>query len=395
MKKLALIVLTFAIVFGISSGVLVLSDTSNPGQPMYAVDRYMESLSLNVSKMMGNRAYGNLNLRLANERLSEVKFVTGKNNVTSFVFKTYAQDANGTDNEVVKQLIKDFNQNIKEVISAFNSETGDQKDIVLANEIAIKTTEFSNQLVDILADVDAEVETELVETSSILEELDDDAVEALVDDSDGENEDESENRSLSIEKVTKTILKASEKLVETKKDLEEKRNEKKIAETDAVLIASELERVGAQIEMAKVALTNGEVKDAYTNAKLAKEAISSLRDRIDSLEVRDEVSNENESESGVEVENEDESKVEDEKDEDKNDDKKGDKKTTTKDEKKEDDRTKSNSGKEDDKDRTENSGRNEPEEEEKVEVEDEKDSDEDVKGAQDSASSSLWLDLIF
>lgn len=393
MKKLALIVLTFALVFGVSTGVLVLADTSNPGQPMYVLDRYMESLSLNASKMMGNRAYGNLNLRLASERLSEVKFVTGNKNVTSLVFKTYAQTDNGTDNEVVKQLIKDFNQNIKEVINAFNNETGDQKDIVLANEIAIKTTEFSNQLVDILADVDAEVETELVETSTILEDLDDDAVEALVDDS--SNEDESENRSLSIEKVTKTILKASEKLVETKKDLEEKRREKKISETDAVLIASELERVGVQIETAKIALTNGEVKDAYTNAKLAKEAVSSLRDRIDALEVRDEVSREDESE--VEIENEDESKTEVDKDEDKKDDKKDDKKTTTKDDKKEDDRTKSNSGKEDDEDKSENSGRDEPEKEEEVEVEDENDSDddEDVKGAQDSATSSLWLDLIF
>lgn len=391
MKKLALVALTFAIVFGVTSGVLVLADGSNPGQVMYGVDRYVESMTLNVSKMMGNRAYGNLNLRLANERLSEVKYVTGKSNTNAFMFKSYAQNGGSSDNEIVKQLIADFNQNIKEVINAFNNETGSEKDLVLAQQIAQKTTEFSNQLVDILSDVDDEVETELEETSSILEDLDDDAVEALVEDS--EEDDDSENRNLSIEKVTKTILKASEKLSKTKSDLEEKGGEKKITQEEALTMSAEITKIETQIDLAKVALANGELKVAYTNAKEAKDAVSKLRDMLDAFEADKEDSDEDGNESEDEDESEDDSK--DDKDKGKNDGKKG---SSNDDDEKDDDKSNDNSGKVEEDDGDDNSGKNETEDEDEVENEEEdetEEEDDDVKGVDDSNTSTLWIDLIF
>lgn len=368
------------------SGVFILADKSNPGDLLYSMDRSMESMLLNVTNLLGKSWYGKANLALANERLDEISYLTKKTGNTSFVFKSYAQ-TDQADTELIRGLINDFNQNIKEALNAFQATEGTGgQEVEFAKEIAKKTTEFSNKLVELLPEVEDDYDTELEETATILEDLDDDATEKLVQESEDDENDDDSLKTMGVEKVTKTILKATEKLAELKKDVEKKDAKEKLTPESLVNLQASILVIESKLEQAKASLSAGNLGEAYALAKEAKDLVSKSRDEFD-----------NEKEDKEDGEDQKDDENDDSKDEDSKDDKEDDDKGTKG---SGGSSTKGNSGSDSSKDDNEddsNSGSgsdDEQDDETDNEEGDNSGNDEEVEGVSDSVSK-LWINLVF
>lgn len=386
MQKTLVTVLVMLLVIAGGSGVFILADKSNPGDLLYSMDRSMESMLLNVTNLLGKSWYGKANLALANERLDEISYLTKKTGNTSFVFKSYAQ-TDQADTELIRGLINDFNQNIKEALNAFQATEGTGgQEVEFAKEIAKKTTEFSNKLVELLPEVEDDYDTELEETATILEDLDDDATEKLVQESEDDENDDDSLKTMGVEKVTKTILKATEKLAELKKDVEKKDAKEKLTPESLVNLQASILVIESKLEQAKASLSAGNLGEAYALAKEAKDLVSKSRDEFD-----------NEKEDKEDGEDQKDDENDDSKDEDSKDDKEDDDKGTKG---SGGSSTKGNSGSDSSKDDNEddsNSGSgsdDEQDDETDNEEGDNSGNDEEVEGVSDSVSK-LWINLVF
>lgn len=402
MKKVSLILTFVAIVFAGFLGVVMYSNNAYPGQALYSLDRGVESFQLNLNRMLGKAPYARYNLTLAKERLVEIRdYKSNKGNI-SFLFKSLAQtpDTNTTD-PVVAGLLEDFNFNLKEVINAFGSVKDDQSPqaVELAQEIADSTTEFGTELGDLVTDFSNDEKTQVDDSADLLEDLDDDAVEELVTESENEDENQNEDsiRSTSVDKVTKKILKAGEKLVDLQDSYTDKKKDGKITTAEAAIIDADIVTITTSIGEAKAALATGDLTVAYDKAKSAMDLIAKTKDLFSDEDKNSESSDstDDNSDDSQDDKVKNPATTKDDKNDDSNDDSNEDsnddsndkpKSTTTKPKVEDKDNDSGNdSGSSDD------SNDDEPE----VPEVEEPEVDDDVKGVSTTTKSDYWLKLMF
>ena len=374
---------------------VMLSNSAVPGEALYVIDRKQEQVALFVSKNLGDVAYARTNLDLAQERLGEIKVLTLVNDSKglSLVSKAFAQtneDPKSDVNALITKLFEDLNFNLNEVkIIVAKSD-----DSQLSKEIAQKTTEFSNELIAILPKVDDSFTDDLTKTTEVIDDLDESAVEDMVDELDKEEDKSKADSALSIEKITKKIMKATEKIGDLKEKYADKL--KKLTTQEQTLVQGLISEAEANLEKAKTSLSNGEYSNAYKYAKDVLDSVDLSKDKVDLMAEDDKSSSDDDSkddskdDSGKDsAEDLNDDKGVDSKDDDSKDDSKDDNSNSGK-------TSTSNSGKkdEDNKDDSTDDSKDDSGDDSPEDQNDDNGGDDDVKGSS-SSKSGLLMDMVF
>lgn len=327
MKKQQLVpVLAVTAVAGFVALLVFAADSAKPGDPLYTLDRTAEAAKLSLYKSVNRLAYGRLNLRLADERFIEIKALQTPTTTSMLAFpKVQAQTSLEQQlREQIAILLADISKNLTEAQDAlFALPAAQQEEFSL--EVAEKTTEYGNELTEIIMDLNNTNTEGLKEAITKLEKLDQSAVELLVnsheDEAESETEDENDD---SISEVLQGKLET--KLLKLREELRiyvarMETNRTQLSAEDIARATALVPTIANQLATAEVQLGQQQYKTVSDVLDLADDDIDELKDLV-KVEGDEDAGSESNDETEQENENEDESENEDQdKDEDEDEDK--------------------------------------------------------------------------
>jgi hypothetical protein len=264
----------------------------------------VEAAKLSLYKSVSKLSYGRLNLRLADERFMEINALQTPT-VKSALAIPKVQAQTPLEQQLQEQialLLADISKNLAEAQDAlFTLPSAQQEEFSL--EVAEKTTEYGNELADIIKDLDTTNANELTETITKLEKLDQSAVELLVNaKEESENEVEDEND----DSISETLQgKLETKLLKLREELRiyVARMETNRAQLSAENIAHAtalISTITNQLATAEVQLGQQQFKTVADILDVADDDIDEFKDLVKvegDEDARDELSDEKEDET--------------------------------------------------------------------------------------------------
>lgn len=280
MKRSTLVpILSLAVMLAAGGALVYASNTAKPGDPLYTLDRTSEAVMLSVKKTVSKISYGKYNLSLASERMQEMKDLK-KNTVAAIPFVKIVS-AQTTElqklNEYIALLLADISKNLAEAQSIFEGLPAAQRE-EFSMEIADKTTEYGNDLMEIAKDLSNENLKKLSELITDIEVIDSSAVGFLTNlpDSDPENESEQENH------ISTTLQdKLETKLLRLREALRIY-SERKVTNI-AKLSAENITKAEALIAEITLDLGTAEIQLGVPDYKAVGDILDSTADKIDKL----------------------------------------------------------------------------------------------------------------
>jgi len=284
-KQLLVPALTVVAVIGLFGILIWVANDAKPGDPLYTLDRATEAAKLSLYKSVNKLAYGRLNLRLADERFVEIKSLQ-QQPVTSMgvIPKVLAQTPLQQQlQEQIALLLADISKNLTEAQDTLLTLPAAQQE-ELSLEIAEKTTEYGNELVEIIAEIETANEEKLQEMVQKLEKLDQAAMNLLVKSQEDENENELEDEN--DDDVSETLQsKLETKLLKLREELRiyvarMETNRTKLSAESLQKAAALIPEITNQLAAAEVQLGQQQYKATADILDIADDNIDTLKDLV-------------------------------------------------------------------------------------------------------------------
>lgn len=395
MKKRILVpILSLVAIIAVGGTLVAAANKAKPGDPLYTLDRTSEAAILSIEKVVSKLSYGKYNLKLASERIQEMKDL--RKSVSASLPLIQRVSAQSTDvqklNEFIALLLADVAKNLSEAQSTLDALPDAQKE-KLSLEIADRTTEFGNGLLEITKDLSTENTKKLTEIIDDIDIIDSSAVGFLTDlpdeDPDVETEEEDHVSSTLQSKLERKLLKLREAL----RIYTERKETNK-----ATLSAENIAKAEVLIAEINLDLGTAETQLGTQNYKTVDDILDRADDKIDTLKDIVKVDGDEDAgsnDSGDDSNDDSGDDSGDDSKDDQNDDSGNDSGDDSKDDSNEDEDTNDDSGDDDNKPQTTGTPKpsktpepsEKPEETEKPEPTEKPEDEEDVNGTQTQPSS--------